>query len=106
MATSSGEFRRTMPALAAALPVTIIFIAVLSIVLTAAGPQGLRLSAAQTSGWIVVVYGLPALPSLVLTFRYRQPILLTGNVFAVIFFASLGTSSASRSSPEPLFSPA
>jgi len=90
MATSSGEFRRTMPALAAALPVTIIFIAVLSIVLTAAGPQGLRLSAAQTSGWIVVVYGLPALPSLVLTFRYRQPILLTGNVFAVIFFASLG----------------
>lgn len=90
MATSSGEFRRTLPALGAAVPVTIIFIAVLSIVLTAAGPQGLGLSAAQTSGWIVVVYGLPALPSLVLTFRYRQPMLLTGNVFAVIFFASLG----------------
>lgn len=90
MATSSGEFRRTMPALGAAVPVSVIFIAVLSIVLTAAGPQGLGLSAAQTSGWIVVVYGLPALPSLVLTFRYRQPILLTGNVFAVIFFASLG----------------
>jgi predicted benzoate:H+ symporter BenE len=73
MATSSGEFRRTLPALGAAVPVTIIFIAVLSIVLTAAGLQGLGVSAAQTSGWIVVVYGLPALPSLVLTFRYRQP---------------------------------
>ncbi|MGH2590232.1 MAG: benzoate/H(+) symporter BenE family transporter [Actinomycetota bacterium] len=53
-------------------------------------PPGLGLSDAQTSGWIVVVYGLPALPSLVLTFRYRQPMLLTGNVFAIIFFASLG----------------
>jgi benzoate membrane transport protein len=44
----------------------------------------------QTNGWIVVLYGLPAIPSLLLTFRYRQPLLLTGNVFAVIFFASLG----------------
>jgi benzoate membrane transport protein len=90
MAKGLGEFRRTLPALSAAIPIVIIFIAVLSIVLTAAGPRGLGLSAAQTSGWIVVVYGLPALPSLVLTFRYRQPLLLTGNVFAIIFFASLG----------------
>jgi benzoate membrane transport protein len=90
MAKGSGQFRRTLPALGAAVPITIIFIAVLSIVLIAAGPQGLGLSAVQTSGWIVVVYGLPALPSLILTFRYRQPLLLTGNVFAVIFFGSLG----------------
>jgi benzoate membrane transport protein len=90
MAKGSGEFRRTLPALGAAVPIVILFVAVLGIVLTAAGPEGLRLSDAQTSGWIVVVYGLPALPSLVLTFRYRQPLLLTGNVFAIIFFASLG----------------
>lgn len=90
MAKGSAEFRRTLPALGAAVPIVILFVAVLSIVLTAAGPQGLRLSDAQTSGWIVVVYGLPALPSLVLTLRYRQPLLLTGNVFAIIFFASLG----------------
>ena len=90
MAKGSGELRRTLPALGAAVPIVIIFVAVLSIVLTAAGPRGLRLSEAQISGWIVVVYGLPALPSLVLTIRYRQPMLLTGNVFAVIFFASLG----------------
>jgi benzoate membrane transport protein len=90
MAKGSGEFRRTLPALSAAVPVIIIFVAVLSIVLTAAGPRGLALSDAEISGWIVVVYGLPALPSLVLTIRYRQPMLLTGNVFAVIFFASLG----------------
>ncbi|HYN69180.1 MAG TPA: benzoate/H(+) symporter BenE family transporter [Candidatus Eisenbacteria bacterium] len=48
------------------------------------------LSGAQTSSWIVVIYGLPAIPSVVLAYRYRQPLLLTGNVFAIIFFASLG----------------
>jgi benzoate membrane transport protein len=89
MAKSSGKFRRTLPALGVAVPIVILFVAVLSIVLTASGPRGLRLSDAQTSGWIVVVYGLPAIPSLVLTLRYRQPLLLTGNVFAIIFFASL-----------------
>jgi benzoate membrane transport protein len=90
VAKGSGEFRRTLPALGAAVPVIILFVAVLSIVLTAAGSQGLGLSDVQTSGWIVVVYGLPAVPSLVLTLRYRQPLLLTGNVFVIIFFASLG----------------
>jgi benzoate membrane transport protein len=30
------------------------------------------------------------LPSLVLSLRYRMPLLLTGNVFAIIFFVSLG----------------
>jgi benzoate membrane transport protein len=90
MAKGSGQFRRTLPALGAAVPIVILFVAVLSIVLTASGPRGLRLSDEQTSGWIVVVYGLPAVPSLVLTLRYRQPLLLTGNVFAIIFFASLG----------------
>lgn len=90
MASRPERFRGTLPALGAAVPITIIFIAVLSIVLTAAGTQGLRLSAAQTSSWIVVIYGLPALPSVVLAFRYRQPMLLTGNVFAIIFFASFG----------------
>ena len=81
--------RRVLPALASAVPVIVIFVAVLSIVLTAAGPQGLNLSGPQTTSWIVVVYGLPAIPSVILAVRYRQPLLLTGNVFAVILFASV-----------------
>jgi len=88
MPLNSDEFRRTLPALSAAIPIAIIFVAVLSIVLTAA--EALNLSEGQTSGWISVVYGLPAIPSIILTWRYRQPLLLTGNVFAVIFIASLG----------------
>ena len=80
--------RRTLPALSAALPIIILFITALSIVLTAA--QGLGLTAAQASSWIAALYGLPGLLSLALTLRYHQPLLLTGNIFALIFIASLG----------------
>lgn len=87
---SREELRRTLPALIAGLTIAIVFLAVLSIILTAAGPHGLGLSERRTSGWIALVYGLPMIPSLVLTLRYRMPLLLTGNVFALIFFVSLG----------------
>ena len=90
MGSSSSEARNTLPALIAGLTVAIVFFAVLSIVLTAAGPHGLGLSESRTSGWIALVYGVPMIPSLVLTLRYRMPLLLTGNVFALIFFVSLG----------------
>jgi benzoate membrane transport protein len=82
--------RDWLPALVAGATVAIVFLAVLSIMLTAAGPGHLRLSDERTSGWIAVVYGLPMIPSLILTLRHRIPLLLTGNIFALIFFGSLG----------------
>jgi benzoate membrane transport protein len=88
--TRSEELLRSLPALAAGFTIAIVFGAVLSIVLTAAGPDGIGLSDRQTSAWIALIYGLPMIPSLVLTLRYRMPLLFTGNVFALIFFASLG----------------
>lgn len=90
MSRNSGELRRTMPALIASIPIAIVFFAVLGIILTAAGPKGLALSDEEASGWIAVVYGLPMLPTLVLSIRYRQPLIFTGNIFAIIFFVSLG----------------
>lgn len=96
MSRNSGELRRTMPALIAAIPIAIVFFAVLGIMLTAAGPQGLALSDERTTGWIAVVYGLPMLPTLVLSIRYRQPLIFTGNIFAIIFFVSLGDQIAFR----------
>jgi benzoate membrane transport protein len=86
----SRAVRDWLPALTAAIPVVIIYLAVLGIVLTAAGPEGLNLGAGETSGWIALLYGWPTVLALVLTIRYRQPLLLTGNVFAIIFFVSLG----------------
>ena len=107
MVGRSSELRRTLPALIASIPTTIVYFAVLGIVLTAAGPDGLDLTPGQTSGWIAVLYGFPTLIALILTLRYRQPLLVTGNIFAIIFYASLGDQVAfpswpvQRSSPEP-----
>ncbi len=76
-----------LPALAAAIPIIIIPVAVLSIILAAS--QSLHLSSAQATSWIISVYGLPGALSLGFAIRFRQPLVLTGNVFALIFFASL-----------------
>ena len=53
----SQELRRSLPAFVASIPVVIVYFAVLGIVLTAAGPHGLELSARRTSGWIAILYG-------------------------------------------------
>jgi benzoate membrane transport protein len=76
-----------MPALATSIPIIIVPITVLSIQLAAS--QALHLSPVETMSWIVSVYALPGLLSLALVIRYRQPLFLTGNVFALIFFGSL-----------------
>lgn len=89
-AGTRSELRRTLPALTAAVPVVIVYFAVLGIVLTAAGADGLDLSPERTSGWIALLYGWPTILALAITLRYRQPLLLTGNIFAIIFFVSLG----------------
>lgn len=86
----SAEVRRSLPSIVISIAPTIVFFAVLGIVLTAAGPNALDLSAAETSGWIAMLYGLPTVIALVLTLRYRMPLLVTGNIFAIIFFATLG----------------
>src|SRR5919201_4154490 len=54
-ATAQG-LRRMLPPLIAGFTVAIVFAAVLSIVLTAAGPDGMRLSHQRTGAWIAVVY--------------------------------------------------
>jgi benzoate membrane transport protein len=66
----------------------IIFVTVLSIPLAAA--EALELSAAETSAWLLALYGLPGLLSLILALRYRQPLLVTGNLFFIIFITGLG----------------
>ncbi|MDH3307507.1 MAG: benzoate/H(+) symporter BenE family transporter [Acidimicrobiia bacterium] len=67
---------------------SVILIAVLAIPLEAARDQGL--SAGETASWIVSVYGVPTALAVVLMLRYRQPLLLTGNVFVLIFISRLG----------------
>ncbi len=78
-----------MPAMGAALSLIVIFVAVLAIPLGTASELGLSLG--ETTSWIMAVYGVAGVLALALSLRYRQPLLLTGNVFVLIFIARLGT---------------
>lgn len=89
MDTDSDIRRAWMPAVGITIRNIIIFVAVLAIPLAAA--QELSLSPSQTTSWILIVYGLTGLVSVVLAVVYRQPLLMTGNLFALIFVASLGS---------------
>lgn len=79
--------QRNLPVVGAAVRNIILLIAVLSIPLAAA--KALDLSAAETSSWIFALFGLTGLLSLILTLRYRQPLLVTGNLFFIIFIRGL-----------------
>ncbi len=57
----SQNLKRTLQPLAAGLSISVIFVAVVSIPLEAASKLGL--SAGETTGWILVLYGLPSLMS-------------------------------------------
>ena len=88
--TQPRRWSSLIPPLVAGFTLSILAAAVISIVLTASGPDGLGLSPQQTSGWIAAFYTLPMIATMALTVRYRAPFPFTGNLFALIFFASLG----------------
>ena len=81
---------RLIPPLVAGFTLSILAAAVISIVLTAAGPDGMALTPEETSGWIAAFFSFPMIASFALTIRRRTPYPFTGNIFALIFFASLG----------------
>jgi benzoate membrane transport protein len=86
--TTSNAFKQHLPVVAAAVRGIILFITVLSIPLASA--QALGLSLEQTTGWVMALLGVPAVLGLILSFLYRQPLLLTGNLFVIIFINGLG----------------
>lgn len=77
-----------MPAVGAALSLTVILVVVLSIPLGAAPDLGL--TRGQLTGWIIALCGVSGVLSLLLVWRYRQPPVLTVNTFVLVFVASLG----------------
>lgn len=74
--------------IAAGLSLAAVFLAVLAIPLDAAAE--LELTASETSSWIMVAYGVPSLVTLVLAYVFRQPLVMTGNVFILIFVQAVG----------------
>lgn len=67
--------QRSLRTLGAGVSVLVVALAILSIPLAAAAE--LELSAAETTGWIMALYGLAGAVSLVMVVRYRQPLLVT-----------------------------
>jgi benzoate membrane transport protein len=76
------------PVLGAALANIVIFVAVLSVPLAAS--RTLDLTPSQLTAWIMTVYGGAALVCLALVWRYKQPLMVTGNIFVLLFVVSLG----------------
>jgi len=85
---TSSVLKRNLDPMAAAARNIVVFVAVLSIPLTAS--RALGLSARETSSWLLALYGLPGLLSLIMALRYRQPLAVTGNLFFIIFIRGLG----------------
>jgi benzoate membrane transport protein len=88
MALEAEKIRGWRPAITVSIRNYVIFVAVLSVPLAAA--QELGLTEVQTTSWLLVIYGLSGILGLGLAIIFRQPLLMTGNLFALIFIASLG----------------
>ena len=86
--TPHGHGGRWLAPVGAAAGLVAIIVSVLSVPLAAA--EDLTLSDRETVGWIMALYAVPGLLTLGLVLRYRQPLVLTGNVFLLVFVASLG----------------
>ena len=73
--------------LSMAIPVAIFSVAALALPL--ATGRALELSAQQLGGWLLALYGIPAVLSVALTRRYRQPLLVAWHTQVVVFLAAL-----------------
>lgn len=83
-----GEnLREIRPQLAAAIPMWMLWLAGLAITLSVI--EALGLSTPETSSWIMILFALPAVLSIVLSARYRVPLVFTPHLLALILFGSL-----------------
>lgn len=78
----------TATAIVAGFPVFILFVSALPIVLSSA--ESLGLGRDETSSWILALYGIPSVLAAIMSLRYRQPLLFTGNIVGLVFLATLG----------------
>jgi benzoate membrane transport protein len=69
-------------------PAIVVPVAVLTIVVGAA--SAMNLADGQLLTWALALYSVPGILGVWLALRHRQPLVLTGNVFAIILFASDG----------------
>jgi benzoate membrane transport protein len=85
-----GDLARYVPPLAAAVPIVIFSASAMALPLAAA--QALGLTSRQTATWILALYAVPGVCSLVLTRVFRQPLFVAWHTGVLVFLASLARS--------------
>jgi benzoate membrane transport protein len=79
--------RQLLKTLSTALPVIILALIVLTLPLSIA--QDLGLTDGETISWLLALYGASHIVALGFSYSYKIPLLFTGNIFVIIFIASL-----------------
>ena len=87
MKSAAQQVARLAQPLSAAVPIAIFSAAAVALPLAAATALGL--TAEQSSVWILSLYGIPGLVSIILTLVYRQPLFVAWHTGVVVFVASL-----------------
>ncbi|MEA2530888.1 MAG: benzoate rane transport protein [Thermomicrobiales bacterium] len=82
-----GEWRRLIPPVATAVPITVFSLSALAIPLAAAAEIGLGADA--LGSWLLALYAIPGLLGVGLTLVYRQPLFVAWHTSLVVFYASL-----------------
>lgn len=82
-----SKFREWSQPLGVSLAMVTLASSLIAVPLSAAGQ--LNLAGGQMTAWVISIYTIPCLLGLLLSLYFRQPLLLTGNIFVLIFVVSL-----------------
>lgn len=83
----SSRFREWSQSLGIGLAMVTLATSLIAVPLS--GTEQLNLADGQVTAWIMTIYTFPCVLGIVLTLYFRQPLLLTGNIFVLIFIVSL-----------------
>lgn len=81
------KFREWSQPLGVGLAMVTLASSLIAVPLSAAGQ--LNLAAGQVTAWVISIYTIPCVLGVVLSLYFRLPLLLTGNIFVLIFIVSL-----------------
>jgi benzoate membrane transport protein len=77
-----------LPVIGMSLAVIVLIVTVLALPLAAG--QDMGLSSAQLATWIAGLFGVPGVLGILLVYRYRQPLPITGTFAAIVLVAAVG----------------
>lgn len=83
------QLRGVAPQISAAVPTWMLVLGA-ALPITLSVTEDLGLSAAETASWVMAFFGVSAVLGIVLSWRFKQPMIFTGHILALIMFGSIG----------------